>query len=189
MTSGQDIAPPSFDADYSDEWATWVLRHGLPDLPDTLGEDDEVPIACWAGPRFGAVIFRRRWDDDGNGALIDDNVVLLELVGSEWTPLSGDGGAAGPLPDPMARPPRPLGEVQITGETGSDGARAVDGVVGEGVRFVELDDGNGPIRKSLEAPLGVFVVCFPASDQMIVRFLDREGACIREHRFEPAEDW
>lgn len=190
MASGQGITPPSFNAEYSDDWARWVLDHGLPVLPDALGEDDEVPIAHWAGPRFGAVVFRRWWpEEDRDGPLVDDNVVLLEWVASEWRPLNADGGTAGSLPDPMTRPPMSIGEVQITGQTGSDGVRAVDGLVGEGVRYIELDDGGGLTRKDVEAPLGVFVVCFAASHQVNVRFLDQEGACIREHRFDPSEDW
>ena len=31
--------------------------HGLPALPDVLCDDDEVPIAYWAGPAFGAARF------------------------------------------------------------------------------------------------------------------------------------
>ena len=190
VTAGQDIRPPSFDAEYSEDWARWVLRHGLPELPDALGEADEVPIACWAGPRFGAVVLRRWWDDDdGDRSLVDDNVVLFERVESDWRPLNGDGGAAGPLLDPMARPLMPAGEVRITGETGSDSVRAVDGVVGEGVRYIELDEGGGPIRRAIEAPVGVFVLCFAASDEAKVRFLDQDEACIREHQFEPSQDW
>jgi len=42
-----DIPPPSFHYEYADDWGAWVLDHGLPTLPEALGDDDEVPIAYW----------------------------------------------------------------------------------------------------------------------------------------------
>jgi hypothetical protein len=70
--------PPSFDAEWMSDWSEWVLDHGLPPLPAVLGDDDAVPIARWAGPRFGAVLHvTRHWEDEDTPDGVDSEVEVF----------------------------------------------------------------------------------------------------------------
>lgn len=83
--------PHSLIGDDADDWGPWVLDHGLPKLPDELGEDETVPVAYWSGPFIGAVMFRSWWpsagddDDDGGDECPDvDDTVQLYSPNITW---------------------------------------------------------------------------------------------------------
>ncbi len=81
----------------------WVLDHGLPAMPEALGDDDEVPTAYWRGERFATVLFRS-WAAIGEGEQepaegpdVDDDHYSWVLTETGWVPIKAGGGAGGPL--------------------------------------------------------------------------------------------
>jgi hypothetical protein len=166
----------------------WVLDHGLPVLPDVLGDDDEVPIACWAVPALGAVLFRSWWSGSGEDGpsphvnVSDDHYSFVRSEGVSWEPTGGGGGTAGPEADPMRASPRPDRLAFIGGDRLEGGVRGVTGSVGAAARSIELIDRQGRTSRSVGAPLGSFIVCFDPLDEVTIRVLDDEGQALLETR-------
>jgi hypothetical protein len=129
------MPPESFDADLMDDWSVWALDNGLPPLPPTVTTGESVPVARWAGPRFGAVL-HVAWStgvDDEDDALISE-VQVFRRTGSKWQPSTGSGGT-GWFDPPFVRPAEVTSARVAVGHlhaSGSDDWRccAVDGLVG-----------------------------------------------------------
>lgn len=177
MASRHDVKPPSFHYQYCDDWGVWVLDHGLPALPGSLGEDDEVPVAYWAGPTFGAVLFRSWWshpdEDEPNpqSAVNDDHHSYVRSAAG-WEATGGGGGTAGSEDDPMRRALVPDRFAGFFGEWQDGPVRGVTGIVGSAARIIELGDRHGVTRDLVEAPLGLAVICFDAAEEVTIRVLD-----------------
>jgi hypothetical protein len=187
VSSAEPTKPPSFHYDYFDDWALWVLDHGLPDLPDVLGEDDEVPIAYWAGPVFGTVLFRSWWTRgeeippfEGEDKEVNTDHYSYIRTHTGWEASGTGGGTAGPEADPMV--PRPgLDHLTYFWSGWQEGpVGGVTGHVGVSARTIEVADSHGTNRKPVEAPLGVVVVCFDARDEVTIRVLDADDQLLAE---------
>jgi hypothetical protein len=180
VQSDQAGRPPSFHHEYSDGWATWVLDNGLPDLPQALGEDDEVPIAYWAGPKFGAVLFRSWWSGGEEGSIdeerdVNDEHYAYVRTASGWEAIGGSGGSAGPERDPLRPRAHPDRLAYLGGEWLNGPVRGVTGSVGAAAQTIELVDQHGRTARRIEAPLGLVIVCFDALDEVMIRVLDAAG--------------
>ena len=191
MTSTSGTRPPSFHYRYSDSWATWVLDHGLPALPEALGKDDEVPIAYWAGPASGSVLFRSWWsnpeDEVTEGvAKVADNHYSYVRTGEEWEPTGGGGGSAGPEDDPLRLRVYPERLASVGGEWHEGPVRGLTGLVGSAARTIEVEDRHGRTRRQVEAPLGCVVVCFEALDEVTIRILDQDDQPLLDTSRSPA---
>src|SRR4051812_10096951 len=91
--SSMEERPPSFHEEHISDWGSWVLDHGLPALPSSLGDEDAVPVAMWAGHRFGAVLNVQWYVDDEDGEKSSDTEVLLFRRSDEgWEEAPGSGG-------------------------------------------------------------------------------------------------
>ncbi len=160
-------------------------------LPEELGEDDEVPIAYWAGPAFGSVLFRSWWSDaetearDGEGDVNDDHYSYIRTA-EGWEPTGASGGTAGPEENPIQ--PRAYRErlAAFGGEWQEGPVRGLTGVVGSAARIIELIDRHGRTRRQVEAPLGWIVVCFDSSDEVTIRVLDENDQPLLETTRSPA---
>ena len=173
MSAGTDGPPPSFHYDYSDDWAMWVLDHGLPAMPEALGDDDEVPIAYWRGDRFATVLFRS-WasisedvQEPAERARVDDDHYSWVLTETGWVPITAGGGAGGPVRDPMVRPDLPadtasFGDDWLQGDD-KGSVRGVTGTVGEKARYIAATDRHGMTRRPVEALLAAIIVCWGAT--------------------------
>jgi hypothetical protein len=198
VTAESGGPPPSFHYEYSDDWAMWVLDHGLPAMPHVLGDDDQIPIAYWKGHRLGTVLFRS-WAsqvDDDLGFVeerdVDDDNYSWVLIEGNWVPIGAGGGAGGPMPNPLARPALAADAAYFGGDwaqgDSKGSVRGVTGAVGEGARCIELEDRDGITRRPVEAPLGAIIVCWDADDEVTVRVLDAEDKVLSETRIHP-DQW
>ena len=197
------MQPPSFHLDWYDEWSTWVLDHGLPRLPSTLGHDDAVPVARWVGTRFGAVLFVD-WggdSDDEDGLYLSSEIEVFRRVGDGWEPPSS-GGGGGWFDPPFARPDVPpdyavLGHFHSGGGPlegpSDDEARwtysSAYGLTGTAAQTVEVEDEDGTIEAPIESPLGVFIVAADATHRAVVRIRRGDGRILLEQQFSPPNYW
>lgn len=191
VRSGVGGQPPSFHYENTGDWAMWVLDHGLPMLPEELGEDDEVPIAYWAGPAFGSVLFRSWWSSaegevrEGEADVNDEHYSYVRTE-EGWEPTGASGGTAGPEDNPLRPRPRVERLASFGGEWQEGPVRGLTGVVGSAARFIELIDSHGRTRRPVEAPLGWVVVCFDASEEVTIRVLDADDQPLHETIRSPA---
>jgi hypothetical protein len=170
-----------------------VIENGLPELPDVLGEDDEVPIAYWVGPRFAAVLFRSLGEPLGedeqresDGVEVMDEVYCWARIDGTWVELLASAGGGRPMADPMARDPYPewtagLGGGWRLGDEHGDVAGR-EGGVGRRAKFLEVEDSSGRTRRSIDAPLGAVVVCFDPHEDVTIRILAQDGSVMYEGR-------
>ena len=195
VSAGTGGPPPSFHYDYSDDWAMWVLDHGLPAMPEALGDDDEVPIAYWRGDRFATVLFRS-WasisEDEQEPVdrpdVYDDHYSLV-LTETGWEPITAGGGAGGPLRDPMVRPVLPADTASFGGDwlQGDDkgSVRGLTGTVGERARYIAVQDRYGMTRHPVEAPLAAIIVCWDATRDVTITILDAEDEVLGQTQRHP----
>jgi hypothetical protein len=188
--------PPSFDEE--EDWAPWVLDHGLPELPPNLKVGEIVPVARWTGPRFGAVvsIWRHLPDDDDremgvDAPFIDSEIELFRRAGGGWEWL-GSGGSGWSDP-PLERPVSDPRAVLIGGETSclaQDWAcTALQGFVGEEVRSIEVSDEGGVTTRDVESPFGAFVVAVGGRADATLTFRDGGGDAIATREVHGQADW
>ena len=196
--SGRAAHPPSsFHSDNADEWGEWVLDHGLPDMPTALAEDDEVPIACWAGRRFGVVLFRSWWsggDADDEDGIADQerdvNTDHYSYVRSDrgWVAAGAAGGVAGPAAHPLTPLDLPSDFAAVGGSFQDGDIAGVTGLVGRSAAVLELtSDDDGNVRHAVEAPLNWFVVCFDRRKRVTLRILDSDERPLLERTLAPGE--
>lgn len=160
------------------DWSEWVLDHGLPPLPPTLGDDDLVPVARWAGERFGAVLHvYRHWEDERTPGGVDSEVEVFRRTADGWEPSSG-GGGDGWFDPPFVRPdigPREvIGGHQHDSDEGTWSCSSIDGVAGTDAMWVEVVDGAGVERQPIESPFGAFIACSSGERPATVRILDAQ---------------
>jgi hypothetical protein len=169
------------------ESSEWVLDHGLLPLPDTLTDDELVPIARWAGARFGAVLYvSRYWDEEDGEDRLDSEIEVFRRTGKGWESSNG-GGGGGWFDPPFERPG--LGPREVIGghEHGSGGPEwsccSVDGVAGEDAVWVEVVDAAGVERQPIESPFGAFIACSDGDEPATVRILDASEAVLLSWTF------
>lgn len=178
------MRPPSFDEDRMTEWSKWVLDHGLPDIPEALQVGESVPVAYWAGPRFGAVLHVQwSWSEEHTDDDLISEVQLFDRVPDGWRCYGAQGGTDWFDP-PFCRPnmsPREadLGGIFIAHEDGRS-CCAADGLAGIDAAVVEVVDEQGPIRKRLDSPLGAFIAAFDGANEATICVLDEAGHVLLE---------
>ena len=195
----QRMEPPSFDGDWYDNWNSWVLDHGLPRLPPTLGDDDAVPVARWVGPRFGAVLLVD-WGgdaDDEEGRYLSSEIEVFRRVGDRWEP-PASGGGGGWFDPPFVRPDIPAdyamlghfhdGGGPLQGPSEQHPAwrySSAYGFTGTAAETVEVEDEDGTMKAPIESPLGVFIVVSDATQRAVVRVRRGDGTILLEQQFSP----
>jgi hypothetical protein len=185
------VRPESFDTELNAEWGAWVLELGLPELPEVVACDESVPVAYWAAPLVGAVLYVQRSpnddeDEDDEGDRVDTETVCFGRTSHGWEPGVGQGGSW-PSDPRLTRLAVPGDHVEFSGgfETvGEDGWRcvAVDGVVSTQAAWIEVTDIEGTDRRRVEAPTGAVIVGFPSDNRpALIRVLDGGETEIGRH--------
>jgi hypothetical protein len=169
------------------DWSEWVLDHGLPPLPEVLNDGEVVPVARWAGSRFGAVLrVSRYWDDDDGEDRLDSEVEVFRRTDTGWQSSNG-GGGSGWFDPPFERPG--LGPREVVGghEHCSGGPEwsccAVDGIAGADAVRVEVIDAAGVERQPIESPFGAFIACSDGERAATVRILDADELVVLSWTF------
>ena len=169
------------------DWSEWVLDHGLPPLPPVLGDDEVVPIARWAGARFGAVLHvSRYWDEEDGEDRLDSEIEVFRRTEAGWESSNG-GGGGGWFDPPFERPGLEPREVIGGHEHGSGGPEwsccSVDGLAGEDAAWVEVVDAAGVERQPIESPFGAFIACSDGQQPATVRILDAKETVLLSWTF------
>jgi hypothetical protein len=165
--------------DFSEETVR-VLTDGLPEPPPAAVPGLTFPAALHRGDYFGAVLFLRLWRN-GNW---DSDTAITCREGSGWAYPSSCGG--GGWINPYNRPidgwnGDPL---MICGGSGSgmeedDGhfryATAVDGLAAKAVAAIECTAAGKPLRYSIDARLGAFVIVVEGEERPMLSALGRDG--------------
>lgn len=183
--------PKSFDEDLSAAWSIWLLDHELPEPPSTVVRGQSVPVARWAGPRFGAVLHVQWiWSLDQEEA--DDDylatvVQVLRRRGDDWEVAGGEGGGSWEAPNLWTSPLAPT-VVHFEGLSCS-GERdwwccATYGLAGAGAHFVEVEDDEGVTRLPAELRLSTFIAAFDGTTGATVRVLDSSEGVLAERAFD-----
>jgi hypothetical protein len=187
------VQPRSFAEEWMEGWSLWVLDHGLPDLPATVEVGESVPVARWAGPRFGAVLHVDwSWSEDHEDDSLSSEIEVFRRGADGWESSSGSGGG-GWFDPPLCRPDVPpryaaLGHWHASGGDGW-GCCAAYGLAGVEAVTVEVIDMDGVTRHPIESPLGVFVVCADRFVEATVRVLDAAESPLSEQGFSPESGW
>ena len=179
------MRPPDFQAEHSHLWDEWVRDHGLPELPHTpVAFGESVPVAYWVGPRTAAVLHLYRSQDEGAPEPhTGTDLRLLARVGDGW---EYRGGSRSWSADELLEPRIPAREVRLDGNVCSwwspddDGRKALHGQVGADAAVAEVEQFGEVTRRTIEAPMGLFVVCVVADAPCTVRVLDRDGELLAE---------
>jgi len=179
--------PESFGWEEADDWGDWVLDHGLAPLPAALGDGEAVPVAFWGGPQVGVVLFRSlcQREDGDSGRDVDDSHRLYRRSLAGWEPVGDDGGASGPLLEPLSRLDVPVRHAAIRSEFRFGDLAGLTGIVGTAATTFELADGDGVTRRALDAPVSVFVVCFHFDDDVTLRILDSDDRVLLDRSLRP----
>lgn len=192
--------PPSFGEEH--DWNYWVLDNGLPDLPARIEVGEIVPIARWAGQRFGAVM--HLWwnlpdedDDEDYEPFLDTEVELFRRLPDGWEQATGSGGSDWGLDPPLARPDLPPRHAQLFGQTCAGGVSwyccASEGFAGLEAATVEVADSDGVTKSPIESPIGVFLVAMDGTRGGVVTVRDGMGEVLMEevvegHQLAPGWD-
>jgi hypothetical protein len=183
--------PPSFDAEFTPAWSLWVLDHGLPTLPETLGLNDSVPVARWVGPRFAAVFHVRwlSWEELDGPAEPDSQVEFLRRRDDGWQVAYGSGGSNWFDPQ-LRRPELPASDAQWSGMTcvtGDEGwyCCALEGLVGRAATTIEVEDRDGLTVHPIESPLGVALAAFDGKRRATIRIRSSDGDIMLTEAFDP----
>ena len=179
------MPPLSFDEDQAEAWAEWVLRYGLPDqVPKALSTGLSIPMARWAGPLYGSVLFVEcAWNDDRSIEPVVDEVVSEVRSFSRgkvgWEAL-GDGGGGGWPRRPLSRPRLTEHEVRVFGlhiaQTPDGGQCAsIYGVVGTGIHSIQLRGEADNQTVSVESDVGAVIVAFDGLTDHRIDFTDTLG--------------
>ncbi len=177
------LPPESYDEEFIDEWAAWVLDHGLPASRHVPAVGEACPIARWRGPELGAVLFVA-WDGDGS-SLIGD-VQVLRRHDSGWEASGGSGGA-GWFDPPYTRPSGIAAEhVDLISWGGFESSpdwrfERAYGIAGSAACWVEVFSNGVSTRFPIEVDYGAFVVAWDPSVTAEVRVLDRTGGTLWSH--------
>jgi hypothetical protein len=180
--------PSSFDEDLMEDWSFWVLDNGLPPLPTHVKPGESVPVARWAGPRYGAVLhIQWTWSDDHEDDSLSTETQVFLRRGDSWEVANGQGGA-GWFDPPFVRPAHfGRGEVAIgnrffAGESDWS-CCAVDGLVGADAVAIEVADADGVTRRAVESPFGAVIACSDGDHEATFRVLDAQEHVLGSGRF------
>lgn len=173
------------------DWSTWVLDHGLPELPQEVQIGESVPVARWAGPRFAAVCHLQwMWSDGHEEDYLATETELFRHTASGWEVANGSGGSDWPLDPPLRRPATPPGYAQLGGQTcaGEEGwyCCALVGLAGPEAAVVQVTDDDGDTRREVDSPLGILIAAVDASRPASVTVLDGMGNVLLTKHFEPS---
>jgi hypothetical protein len=178
-----DMRPESFDERYMTAWSEWVLDHGLPAMPETVRIGESVPVARWAGPRFGAVL-HVQWNSDPDDVDEDNfisDVQVFDRIETGWRVYGAQGGTDWfdpPLERPSVDPQfAAIGGTFVAGEDGR-ACLAVEGLAGVTATEVEVVDRDGVLRRPIDSPLGVFIVALDAHADAVVSVIDTAGVVL-----------
>jgi hypothetical protein len=157
-------------------WSVWVLDHGLPELPERVELGQSVPVARWAGRRFGAVLHLQwNWSEDHEDDYLATEVELFRRIDGGWAAASGGGGSDWPFEPPLTRPVIPLPQLSSGGETAPEdwgwSVIAFDGLSGTDAVAVEVSDQDGITREAIYSPLGIVLAAFDATKPATVRVI------------------
>jgi hypothetical protein len=183
------MRPTSFAEEFMTDWSLWVLDHGLPSMPGDVAIGEAVPVAFWAGPRFGAVVHALRDldEDEDDGESLDEECVMFRRTASGWEPFDGTGGTNWPRSPRFERivvPPRVVARFGLSAAADDAGSCcAVHGAAGSGAKWVEVEDAEGVTREPLVAPMGVFVVATDAQREARLRVYDDAGSPLLDTGF------
>ncbi len=168
--------PPDFWAGHSHLWDEWVRDHGLPELPRLpIAVGDSVPVAYWVGPRTAAVLHLYRAQDEGAaGPHTGTDLRLLARVGDGWEYRGGTRTSQEPPGRVPAREVR-FDQVCNWWTPDDDGRKAFVGEVGADAALAEVEQFGELTRRTIDAPVGLFVICVVADAPCTVRILDGHG--------------
>ena len=183
--------PESFDENLSADWSIWVLDEGLPELPAVVARGESLPLARWAGPRFGAVLHVQwMWSPDPVEAPSDylaTTVQVLYRRGAAWELAGGEGGGLWDAPNLWAPPVR-SSDVYFSGLScsGGDGwyCCGAYGFAGSAAHFIEVVDTDGVTRLPAELAHSAFVVAFDGTAGATVKVLDSSQVLLAERTFD-----
>lgn len=180
--------PESFDEDLMTDWSRWVLDHGLAQLPPRVDRGESVPVARWVGPTYAAVLHVRwTWGDPEEDDELLSEVQVFARADGSWEQSLGSGGT-GWLDPPFQRPAAmaPRSAALVGGHcSGRDSwyCCSVFGIAGSEAAFVEVVDGDGMTRRSVESPFGAFVVGSDGWQRARVRVRDNNERVLLEENF------
>lgn len=193
------------------QWSLWVLDNGLPELPDSIERGECVPVACWNGSRFGAVVHieRATWGfpsppepppppPPGMGLGVIGPTVVGDLVSTVqvlrrtptgWEVAKARGGAGWSEPE-LVPSDMPEGTATFRSSfyarpSSEWSCKAKVGAVGRGAFLVEIKDAEGTTRRPVDSPLGLFVTAFDGAMAATIRVLDGEGSVLDEDQYVP----
>lgn len=182
--------PATFDEDLMTDWSLWVLDHDLPDLPAAVAIGESVPVARWAGPRFGAVLHLQwswRDDHDDDAYLMTEIEVFRRDADGRWEAAMNTGGSNWPEEGPLTRPDVPPDYAELGGQFYSGqrdwSFRAFDGIVGVNAALVEVTDDDGVTSRPIDSPLGIALAAVDGSRPASIRVRDREGQVLAAREF------
>jgi hypothetical protein len=161
-----------------------VLERGLPDLPLQVNVGEAVPIAYWAGPKYGAVVCVVRYEPDmfTEDFHVDEDVHCFHRMTEGWTRFNADGGTNWPPGSDLSRLQYEADYANLSEQLSVSEddlhCTAVSGVVGRDASWVEVSDVDGTQRQPVQAPLGVVVVCVRTDADVTIRILDQDDALL-----------
>lgn len=155
-------------------------------LPDDVEEGEGVVIARWAGPRWGALLYviNNGLDEELGEVAVDLDATSFRRVSGGWQESSSSGGGGWWTTEkPLLRRPEIAPRTWALHHFHSgpdDGWHApwAYGVASAEVAWVEVTDIDGAVRRSLEAPLGYFVVAWNGEGPATVELLDAGGSSL-----------
>jgi hypothetical protein len=194
MNHDNAAMPESFKEEDASLWAEWILQNGLPPLPLRLEKGMSVPLARWIGHEYAGVLFVEwAWSEDPQMNDLPDRLVStvhsFVYAGDEgWLEFAGVGGT-GWCDPPFERPQYLSTDVRWYGFnlSVSDRGRCGSwyGIVGPGVRYLQLVDRAGLAEAAIESPIGAFVVSFDAGEPCSILFLSEDRAPVSSKRYDP----
>jgi hypothetical protein len=181
------VHPESFDEDLMTDWSLWVLDNELPTLPTDVRIGESIPIARWAGPRFGAVLHVQWiWSDDHDHDYLASEAEVFRRTDDGWQSSGGEGGTDWFDP-PFVRPQSIdrrdafVGHIHVSGNGWV--CAAVDGLAGADASQVEVTDSSGVTRHPIESPFGAFIACSDGTAVATLRILDATDTVLLEYAF------
>lgn len=182
--------PASYNEDLMTDWSLWVLDHDLPDLPAAVPVGESVPVARWAGPRFGAVLHLQwswRDDHDDDAYLMTEIQVFRRDADGRWEAAMNTGGSDWAAEWPLTRPDVPPDYAELGGQFYS-GERdwsfsAFDGQAGVNAALVEVADADGVTSRPIDSPLGIVLAAVDGSQPARIRVLDADGRVLATRNF------
>ncbi len=143
-----------------------------------------MPVSYWIGPDAAAVLhIRRFYEEDDAEVLTGTDVDLFYRVDGAWR-TRGGGGGGWKGESPLTRIDVPPRHVDLHGVNGGwsegRGCKALWDEVGTAAAVAEAHQAGTVTRRTIEAPVGAFVVCAGYAQPLTVRILDQWGELLAE---------